>query len=120
MLSFQNIIEKYKKENLDKDICTTPKNLNLIFSNNEIKELKNFLSSRITIGGRIAKAFDMQKVILSDTIYGKNLNKIRSILHGNQGTTLANWNHIPFVKGYGLELSFILNFYTTNISINLS
>ncbi|CUQ35640.1 hypothetical protein [Parabacteroides distasonis] len=110
MLSFQNIIEKYKKENLDKDICTTPKNLNLIFSNNEIKELKNFLSSRITIGGRIAKAFDMQKVILSDTIYGKNLNKIRSILHGNQGTTLANWNHIPFVKGYGLELSFIFEF----------
>lgn len=110
ILAYRNIIEKYQKHKISEDIIITPDNVSLYLSKYKIKDFESYLIKNISVGGRIIKAFDMYRIVFSDTIYGKNFNKIRCLFHGNQGTTLINWKSIPLFKGYGLELSFIIEF----------
>ena len=118
MLSYGDVVNSYLEDKITEEVYITPKNIRDLLDKNQIKKIEDNLLSDFIIGGRIGRSFCLSQILNIGSTNGRNFSKFRYILHGNQGTTLYNWNLMNLSKGYGLEISFLFEFLYNNIFFN--
>jgi len=104
----QSLIKKL--EALPLNLILTPENLPKLVSQEEIELIRSIMKKFFYAGGRVTKPFTRKNVHESENYLSYWLGLFTFILHGDQGTSLHNWNLLKLGQGYAFDSSVIIQF----------
>ncbi len=97
-------------ESLPHGLILTPENLPLVVSKEELRMIRRILKRFFYPGGRVTKPYTRRNVHEAENFLSDWLGQFTFILHGDQGSTLANWMSMKLGQGYAFDSSVIIQF----------
>ena len=99
-----------KLQRLPCNLMLTPENLPFLISHTELYIIRKIMKKFFYAGGRVTKPFTRKNVHESENYLSYWLGLFTFILHGDQGTSLHNWNLLNLGQGYAFDSSVIIQF----------